>query len=116
MVTEDFLTVAVQTVWLVAGRVVHRSAAAGTMDPSVAFGLQHHPPVATGIPPDARTSACIAELTSLQRLASGTTDNERLAVFYLSVLAEDPAMMLDMAAIAPTSAWRSRPYLVNPAY
>lgn len=28
MVTEDFLTVAVQTVWLVAGRAVHRSAAA----------------------------------------------------------------------------------------
>lgn len=82
----------------------------------VAFGLQHHPPVATGIPADAKTAACMAELASYQLSTSGMTSNERLAVFYLTVLAEDPVMMVDMAAIAPTSAWRSRPPLISSAY
>lgn len=116
MLTENFLTVAVQTVWLVSGQIAHSQHVAQDFDLEVVPRLQISPPLATGIPPDPKMAACMAKLAPYQLPKSGVTDNERLAILYLSVLAEDPGMVMDMAAIAPTSAWRSRPPLISRAY
>ncbi len=116
MVTEDFLTVAVQTVWLVTGRIAHAEGIRRTMVHQVVPKLAHGPPLATGLPPDPATAACMARLAPYQLARSGALDTERLASFYLAVLAEDPRLYLDTAAIMPVSAWRARPALISPAY
>ncbi len=116
MVTEDFLTVAVQTVWLVTGRIAHAQGIRRTMAHQVVPKLAHTPPLATGLPPDPATAACMAKLAPYQLARSGALDTERLASFYLAVLASDPRFYLDTAAIMPVSAWRARPALISPAY
>ncbi len=116
MVTEDFLTVAVQTVWLVSGRIAHAEDVGRDMAHHVVPKLAQSPPLATGIPPDPTTAACMARLAPYQLARSGALDKERLAAFYLAVLARDPRLYLDMAAVMPISAWRARPALVSPAY
>ncbi len=116
MVTEDFLTVAVQTVWLVSGRIAHDAGVGRDMAHHVVPQLAHRPPLATGFPPDPTTAACMAKLAPYQLSRSAVLDNERLAAFYLGVLAQDPRLLVDMAAIAPTAAWRARPALVSRAY
>ena len=116
MVTENFLTVAVQTVWLVSGRIAHAQGVGRDMAHHVMPKLASRPPLATGLPPDPTTAACMAKLAPYQLPRSGALDNERLATFYLAVLAQDPRLFVDMAAIAPTAAWRARPALVSPAY
>lgn len=116
MVTENFLTVAVQTVWLVSGRIAHAQGVGRDMAHHVVPQLASRPPLATGLPPDPTTAACMAKLAPYQLPRSGALDNERLAAFYLGVLARDPRLLVDMAAIAPTAAWRARPVLISPAY
>ena len=116
MVTEDFLTVAVQTVWLVTGRIAHAQGIRRTMAHQVVPKLAQRPPLATGLPPDPATAACMARLAPYQLARSGALDKERLATFYLAVLAGDPRLYLDTAAIMPVSAWRARPALISPAY
>ncbi len=108
MVTENFLSVAVQTVWLVNGRITHAQ--------GVGHDMAHRPPLATRLPTDPTTAACMAKLAPYQLARSGALDNERLATFYLGVLAQDPRLFADVAAIAPTAAWRARPALVSRAY
>ena len=116
MVTEDFLTVAVQTAWLVTGRVAHAQGIRRTMAHQVVPKLAHMPPLATGLPPDPVTAACMTRLAPYQLARSGALDQERLATFYLAVLASDPRFYLDTAAIMPVSAWRARPALISPAF
>ncbi len=116
MVTEDFLTVAVQTVWLVTGRIAHAQGVGQDMAHQVVPKLAQRPPLATGVPPDPATAACMARLAPYQLARSGALDKERLAAFYLAVLAGDPRLYLDTAAIMPISAWRARPALISPAY
>lgn len=116
MVTEDFLTVAVQTVWLVSGRIAHAQGIQRDMNMHVVPKLQNNPPLGTGTPPDLKTAACMAKLAPYQLTSSDATDNERLAAFYLAVLAQDPILLVDVAAVAPISAWRARPSLISPAY
>ncbi len=116
MVTEDFLTVAVQTVWLVTGRIAHAKGVQREMANHVVPQLKYNPPLATGTAPDRTMSACMAKLAPYQLAQSDATDTERLAAFYLGVLAQDPRLVLEMIAIAPTSAWRARPALITPAY
>ena len=116
MVTEDFLTVAVQTVWLVSGRIAHAAGVGRDLAHHVVPQLAHRPPLATGFPPDPVTAACMAKLAPYQLPRSAALDNERLATFYLGMLAQDPRLFVDMVAIAPTAAWRARPALVGRAY
>ena len=116
MVTENFLTVALQTVWLVSGRIAHAAGVGRDMTHQGAPPRSPPPPPATGLPPDPTTAACMARLASYQLSRSATLDNERLATFYLGVLAQDPRLFVDMAAIAPTAAWRARPALISPAF
>ena len=116
MVTEDFLTVAVQTVWLVSGRIAHKAGVGRDMAHHVVPRLAFRPPLATGVPPDPVTASCMAKLAPYQLPRSGALDSERLATFYLGVLAQDPRLVVDMAAIMPTAAWRARPALIGGAY
>ena len=116
MVTEDFLTVAVQTAWLVSGRLVHKHGIGRAMAQHVVPRLASRPPLATGVPPDPATAACMAKLAPYQLPRSAALDSERLASFYLCVLAQDPRLLPDMLAIMPTAAWRARPALISPAF
>ncbi len=116
MVTEDFLTVAVRTVWLISGRIAHAAGVGRDMAHHVVPQLAHRPPLATGFPPDPTTTACMAKLAPYQLPRSGALDNERLATFYLGVLAQDPRLFVDMAMIAPTAVWHARPALIGRAY
>ena len=116
MVTEDFLTVAVQTVWLVTGRITHAQGVHRDMANHVVPQLKYNPPIATNTPPDATIAACMAKLAPYQLATSDASDTERLAAFYLAVLAQDPQLIVDMLKIAPISAWRARPALISPAY
>ena len=116
MVTEDFLAVAVRTVWLVSGRIAHAAGVGRDMAHHVVPRLASRPPLATGEPLDPTTAACMAKLAPYQLPRSGVLDKERLAAFYLGVLAQDPRLFVDMAAIMPTAAWRARPALVGSAY
>ena len=116
MVTEDFLTVAVQTVWLVTGRIAHVQGIRRELAQRVVPQLASRPPLATGLPPDRTIAACMAKLAPYQLARSAALDKERLAAFYLAVLAKDPRLYLDATAIMPISAWRARPALISPAY
>ena len=116
MVTEDFLTVAVQTVWLVTGRIANAKGVQRDMAHHVVPKLAYDPPLANGTPPDPTTASCMAKLAPYQLPKSGATDKEQMAAFYLAVLAQDPRLLWEMAKIAPVSAWRARPALISPAY
>ena len=116
MVTEDFLTVAVQTVWLVTGRIAHAEGVHREMANHVVPQLKYNPPLATGTAPDPTIAACMAKLAPYQLAQSDASDKERLAAFYLGVLAQDPRLVWETIKIAPTSAWRARPAAISPAY
>lgn len=116
LVTEDFLTVAVQTVWLVTGRIAHAENIQRDMNNHVIPQLMVDPPLASGDAPDAAMTACMAKLAPYQLARSGATDKEQLAAFYLAILAQNPRLFGDIASIAPTAAWRARPPLISPAY
>lgn len=88
MLTEDFLTVGVQTAWLVAGRIVHKAGVHHEMAEMVVPTLKMMPPVVTGQAPlDPAFGRCMAKLAPYQLRGSAATDAERMAVFYLDVLA-----------------------------
>ena len=116
MLHEDFLTIALQTIWLVTGRIAHRENITRDMSQHVIPKLQAAPPLATAEPPDAKMAACMRQLAPYQLSSSDATDKERLAAFYLAVLTQSPGMVWDLARIGPVSAWRARPALVTPAY
>lgn len=116
MVTEDFLPVALETVWLVIGPIAHREAADRTLALHVMPTLRQAPPLAVGGDPDPQTAACMKRLAPYQLAGSDASDRQKLAIFYLAVLAHSPALPVRMALVAPTSAWRAMPPLVSPAY
>ncbi len=114
MLTEDFLSVAVETVWMVAFGVAHRAGAETEIGHHVIPTLTYRPPLATSSDP--RVDTCMRRLETYEARSSGLSDRERMATFYLSVLADDPDEYWRSLAIAPTAAWRGRPYLISPAY
>ncbi len=88
MLTEDFLTIGVQTAWLVLGRLVHKERVNREMANVVVPTLKVAPPVVTGQPPrDPSFGRCMARLAPYQLRGSAATDRERMAIFYLNVLA-----------------------------
>ena len=116
MVTEDFMVVALQTVWLVMGRIAHKQNITRDMSQHVIPSLQAAPPAATSQAPDPKMAACMRQLAPYQLARSDATPSERLAAFYLAILAQDPGLYGRMAVQAPASLWQSLPPLVSPAY
>ncbi len=114
MLTEDFLSVAVQTVWMVAFGVAHRAGAETEIGHHVIPTLTYHPPLVASSDP--RIDACMRKFEAYEARSSGLSDRERMATFCLSVLAQDPDEYWQALTIAPTAAWRGRPSLISPAY
>ena len=107
LVTEDFLTVAVQTCWLTLGAVVHQAGVEPHDAVCARRELEANPPVVSKYPSDTVARMCRAVFNM------PLSDNQLLAAFYLSVLGRDsPELVWRLGGIAPTSAWQSlRPML-----
>lgn len=116
MVTETFLPVALETVWLVVRPIAFREGADRTLALHGMPTLREAPPVAVGGGADPQLAACMKQLAPYQLAGSDSTDKQKLAIFYLAVLAQSPALPVSMALAAPGSAWRALPPLVSPAY
>ena len=113
MLTEDFLSVAVQTVWMVAFDAAHRAGIEKQIGRRVIPTLASNPPLA-GLS-NRKVDASMGRLRG-DAAPSRTFSREGMATFYLSMLALDPNEYWRVAAIAPVVAWRNRPALVSPAY
>lgn len=114
MLTEDFLTIGVQTAWLVLGRLVHKEGVDKDMATVVVPTLKVAPPVVTAhAPSDPSFGRCMARLAPYQLQGSEATQRERMAVFYLSVLASASNVLGDVTDIMPnlggpaTGAWNT---------
>lgn len=87
MLTEDFLSVAVDTAWLVASHVALRAGVSRDLAQKVVPALKTAPPVVTGErPADAAYARCMVRLAPFQMQAAAATPGERMASFYLDCL------------------------------